>query len=81
MDLDVGQVIRLRKFEDHDSDETKALRFTFVADGRQKKKDKDKKVFVCLLLGIEPLYPKDGERLDCNEILKSMGWSPPKNEK
>lgn len=80
-DLNVGQVIRLRSFEDHRSSSDVSVSLTFRADGRaRRRKASEQKVFVCVVLGMEMLHAKDDERLSPEDVLKSLGWTPPPSE-
>lgn len=53
----------------------------YAADQSTSRKRKDRRVFVLLLLGTEPLDLPEGEKgVDPNAVLMAMGWTPPAKE-
>ncbi len=75
--LKVGRFVRLRKIRHEGIDGITWFEFT---PDKERKKDKQE-VFVCVFLGTEPRILKNEEdELDCNEVMKKMGWVPAEPE-
>ena len=72
MSAKVGDVLRLRNLRHYGADPR--IQFDFVPDHEKKKELK--KVFVCMLLGTEPLdmTTSEGESLDLYNVLNRLGW-------
>lgn len=83
--MEVGQVIKTRSIRSYFSGKEARGYADFRVDS-ERKRDKQK-AFVLVLLGTEPLYGGEETQLDCNRVLRLMGWMPgwihelPKTEK
>ena len=77
MELKQCDVIRLTGFKTVSDDGGVAVEFRA---NEPKTKKKDKKVFVCLLMGVEPMVcdPNSVHAVDPVAVLESHGWKPPK---
>lgn len=71
----IGEVIRLTHFQNHVIESGAEFNLSYVANDKRTK-DKDKKVFVAYLLGMEPKYPQNGndDLMDIEKRMNQLGW-------
>jgi hypothetical protein len=72
--MQVGDVIKTRKIRSYFGGKEARGWAEFVVDRERSRINQ--KAFVFLLMGIERLYGREDQQLDCNAVLRSMGWMP-----
>ena len=71
--MDVGDVFRIPKFRAFLNDDGRTWA-EFTANGRNDLRGRGRRLFVVMVLGIEPA---GDPRLDGNAVLEGMGWTRP----